>query len=416
MPNVSELISQILLKKLREEALTPEEVATLAEWEGRSPEHAAFIAMLIDEGSLSDKIKGMLELDELAAWQRIEKALETEWNERSEPVRKKNPWYKYAAAASVLLVLGFVAYYFLFIKPPVSDNSQAAKPATDIAPGGDRAVLTLADGSVIDLGKAENGIVAKQGESKVMKTEDGKLVYEGGGNVARGDAGQNILKTPRGGEYQLDLPDGSKVWLNAASSIKYPVSFSGSERRVEITGEVYFEIAKDRNRKFLVDIKNSGGESRGEIEVLGTHFNVQAYDEEKTIVASLIEGKIKMSASQPGAGKVLSPGQQAQLTENNTLKVVDDVDLDHVIAWKNGNISFKSADIPTIMREISRWYNIDVVFEGDVENKGGINGDAVRSTTLVNLIKVLQLNNVNCSIENGKLVVRPGNATKTRAP
>jgi transmembrane sensor len=422
MPNVSEQISQILLKKLREEELSAEEAAILAEWEGRSPEHAEFIAMLMDEAALSDKIKNMLELDERAAWQRIEKALAAEWNDRAvAPVRKTN-WYKYAVAASVILFAGIVGFFLLSKKETVSEASKATKPATvaDIAPGGNRAELTLADGSVIDLGKAKNGELADEAGSKVMKTEDGKLVYEREGGSGVAAVTYNILRTPRGGQYQLDLPDGSRVWLNAASSLTYPVVFSSTERKVEITGEAFFEVARDENKKFLVVVKNGRGQPAGEITVLGTQFNVQAYDEEKIVAASLVEGKIKMSAGQmqgnATASTELSPGQQAQITANNTLKVIDKVDMDHVTAWKTGMISFESTDVRTIMRSISRWYNVDVTFEGDVENRSGITGSTPRNTSLADVIKVLRLNDINVVFENGKLVVRPGKPSVNPTP
>lgn len=422
MPNVSELISQILLKKLREEELSAEEAAILAEWEGRSPEHTEFIAMLMDEALLSDKIKSMLELDEQAAWQRIERALAAEWNDRAVPQRRKIYWYKYAVAASVILFLGIGAFFLLSKKQPVGDTSKATKPATvaDIAPGGNRAVLTLADGSVIELDKAQNGLLATEKGSKVLKTEDGKLVYEREGGKGLAAVTFNTLKTPRGGQYQLDLPDGSKVWLNAASSLTYPVIFNGAQRKIEITGEAYFEVARDMNKEFHVVIKNSSGEPKGEITVLGTHFNVQAYDEEKVVAASLLEGKIRLAPAQPetnaSTSKLLFPGQQAQITENNTLRVVDNVDMDHVTAWKSGMISFTSTDVQTIMRSVSRWYNIDVTFEGHVENRSGITGGTSRNTSLANVMQVLRLNDINVVFENGKLVVRPGKPSANPTP
>lgn len=415
MPSVSELISQILLKKLRNEELTPREAAILAEWKGRSPEHAVFIEMLMDEALLSDKIKGMLELDQQSAWQKIESALEAQWNERA-PVSRNTGWYKYAVAASIVLILGIGGYFLKTGKPPVSGRTETTQPTAiaDIDPGGYRALLTLSDGSVVDLAKAVNGKVAEQRGSNVIKKEDGQLVYEKAATTGQEAFSENKVSTPRGGQYKILLPDASVAFLNAASSITYPTTFSGNDRRVTVEGEVYFEVSKDINRTFTVIINSSAGNKRGEIEVMGTHFNVKAYDEEKIIAVSLIEGKVKIaalpSASGPANSKILSPGQQAQLINDTLLKVIGEIDTEQVIAWTNGMISFESANVRDIMREVSRWYDIDVVFEGEIDESEPIVGHARRNTSLATIVKVLKENNVDCSLENGKLVVRSGKA------
>lgn len=405
MPTVSEEISHILLKKLREEELTPAEAAMLSEWEGRSPEHAAFIAKLMDEELLTEKIRGLLQLDEDVAWQRIGQRIAEEWDGEEQPPVKRIQWYKYGVAVSIVLLLGMAGIYFLRSKQPVSEVSKSTKPSTfaDVVPGKNRAVLTLSNGAVIDLEEAKMGILAEEEGAKVVKDGDGRLTYEKTGAEVQLVSSMNKVETPRGGQYRIVLPDASVVYLNAASSIKYPTVF-GDERRVEITGEVFFEVMKDPGRKFRAIINSGDGTRKAEIEVLGTQFNVNAYDEENVVAASLIEGSVKMAA---GAGsKILKPGQQARLTNANALNLVNDADLDQVVAWKDGYTSFKEANVRTIMREISRWYNIDVVYEGNIDDKHTVNGATERTTSLETLIKVLQLTDVNCSIENGKLVVR----------
>jgi ferric-dicitrate binding protein FerR (iron transport regulator) len=399
MPSVSELISQILLKKLRHEVLSPEELVTLAEWEGRSPEHAEFIAMLMNEAALSDKIKGMLELDKQGAWQKIEKALEADWNERT-PGTTKTSWYKYAIAASVILVLGLGGYYLL-------NETVSKKPATiaDFAPGDNRAVLKLADGSEIDLAKEKEGEITSREGTRVIKLGEGKLSYET--SSASTNYLKNTLSTPRGGYHTLILPDSTICVLNASSSITYPINFSGTERRVTITGEAYFEVAKHQDKKFIVDVNTNHGEKKVEIEVMGTHFNIMAYDEEQIIATSLLEGKITITPTAPPKAREVTPGEQAQLTPDNKLHIVKDADMEQAVAWKNGTLSFQGLDIRETMRVISRWYNVEVEFVGNVDFSDKLHGEAPNNMPLATLIELLRENRVNCSFENGKLIVKP---------
>lgn len=383
---------------MREEKLTPQEAATLAEWEGRSPEHAAFISMLMDEASLSEKIKVMLASEEQEPWQRIERALAAEWNDRAEPAKKKANWGKYAVAASVVVLAGLALYYFGFNKT-TGETIVAKKEVTinDVVPGGISASLTLSDGSSINLRTAANGKLTDQQGTTVTKKEDGKLEYEQS-NGSTTAAVENLLKIPKGGQYQLTLADKTIVWLNSATNINYPVSFKGNERKVEITGEAYFDVAHDANRKFIVVVKNSGGARKSEIEVMGTQFNIRAYDNE-TITASLVQGKIKMAASE------LKPGQQAQLTNDNTIKVVD-ADLEQALAWKTEYFHFNSADIQTILLEIGRWYNVNIVIQGKLSDEP-TRFVIKRNTPFSNMMKALQGLGFNCTFENGTLIVKP---------
>lgn len=305
--------------------------------------------------------------------------------------------WRWAAVAAVLLVLVGIGYLLLGYK---NENRETVKiqpvegiENNDITPGGDKAILTLADGSKIMLDSAHNGDLANQGNVKVIKI-NGQLAYKGTGTSA--EVLYNTISTPRGGQYQLLLADGSKVWLNAASSLRFPASFTGKERLVELTGEGYFEIAKNENQPFKVDIAG-----KGVVEVLGTHFNINAYSDEASIKTTLLEGRVKVAAS-GGATVLLKPGEQAQI--NGGIKLVNDVDTDEIIAWKAGLFQFNRADVVSIMRQVSRWYNVDVVFEGPVSMKS-FSGIVSRSNNISEVLKIMEKAGVKFKINGNRITV-----------
>ncbi len=318
----------------------------------------------------------------------------------------KRGWLKYAAAAAVLFVLISSAIYF-FVNTNQKDNSTIAtnKPKeknNDRLPGGDKAILTLADGSQIVLDSAGNGMLAQQGTTKIIKKEDGQLVYNASGATAD-EMAYNTLVTPRGGQYKITLPDGSKVWLNAASSLKYPAAFTGNERRVEITGEVYFEIAPlspkgGQKIPFIVQVNEM------EVEVLGTHFNINSYADEEVIRTTLLEGKVKINTKD--ANSFLKPGQQAQLQKTGRIKVVDDADLEETMAWKDGNFQFENSDIKTMMRQIARWYDVEIEYKGTVSKH--FLGSVSRNVNLSQVLTMLeQTGEVKFTVEGKKIIVMP---------
>jgi transmembrane sensor len=330
---------------------------------------------------------------------------------------KRLRWMQVAAAAIVVLTIGVAGYWFINrnTRNEVVKNDQAVKPtAADILPGSNKAVLTLADGTVITLDSAANGQLAQQGNSQIIKTKNGGLVYE---QTAQNSADPltthhspltyNMLVIPRGGQYQLTLPDGSKVWLNAASSIRYPVAF-GNERRVELTGEAYFEVAKDARKPFHVVTPTQ------DVEVLGTHFNVNAYANEPAVKTTLLEGKVKVRQRSKVNGQLkaesealLSPGEQAVLSRAHSPFTIDhSPDLEQAMAWKNGFILFNKADIKSIMRQVERWYNVDVVYEGEIQQRT-FTGGIERSARLSELLRLLEVSKVKFRIENKKLIVTP---------
>ena len=238
-------------------------------------------------------------------------------------------------------------------KAPEVAKAKYQQLKNDVPPGGNRATLTLADGSIIDLADAQNGALAEQGNSRVIKI-GGKLAYNTS-SENEVEIVYNIVSTPKGGQYQIELPDGTQVWLNAASSLRFPTSFTGKERRVEImNGEAYFEVAKNKKMPFIVRLNSA------EIQVLGTHFNVMAYAEEATVKTTLLEGSIKFVQQQRGL--LLRPGEQIQLSKDGSTKIESDVDTDQVVAWKNGLFQFDNSDIETVMRQLSRWYDVSVVY------------------------------------------------------
>jgi len=227
-----------------------------------------------------------------------------------------------------------------------------------------------------------------------LRTTAVTITYNSSNN--RSEAVYNTIKTPRGGQYQLVLADGSQVWLNAASSIRFPVDFTEKVRKVEITGEAYFEIKKDAAKPFIVTIPG-----KGQVEVLGTHFNINAYDDENTLNTTLIEGSVKFIADN-GESVKLKPGQQAQLS--SSVSVLNDADIDKIIAWKTGWFNFDRADITTIMRQVSRWYDVEVVYEGQVSKKT-FSGIVSRSQQIAEVLKIMEKAGVKFRIEGKKITV-----------
>ena len=326
-------------------------------------------------------------------------------NDYETPIIKMYPlkrrWVR-IAAASILLIMG--ATYWFLVRTPKTDRAPVDKPFVikDISPGGNKAVLTLADHSTIVLDSAASGKLAQEGGTAIIKSKEGRLEYRPAGGVGGGATiSYNMLSTPRGGQYQLVLPDGSKVWLNAASSIRYPTAFAGTTRQVDITGEAYFEIAKDAYRPFTVRVGSPAG-TKGEIRVLGTQFNVNAYSDEPVVRTTLLEGAVRVTKD--AAAATLKPGEQAELEQSGTFRLIPDVDIDQTMAWKNGQFFLKEADIRTVMRQIERWYDVEVVFEDDIRDKFYV--DMSRNTNVSNVFRILESTGlVHFRIDGKKIIV-----------
>ena len=313
--------------------------------------------------------------------------------------RRVLPFRRIAIAASViglLLVGAFLFYNRNTSKETVNAAVKEQRFKNDVLPGGDKATLTLADGSTVVLDDAQNGTLAQQGNSKVIKL-GGKLLYDPTNKNSK-EIVYNTISTPNGGQYQLELPDGSLVWLNATSSIYFPTSFVGKERRVEITGEAYFEVTKNRDMPFIVAVNGA------EVQVLGTHFNVNAYNDEDNVKTTLLEGSVKFVS---GANtNMLKPGQQSQLTTEGMIKVVSNVDVDAVIAWKNGIFDFENAGIETVMRQLSRWYDVEIDYKGKPDDL--FIAEMRRNIKLSDALKALELTGkVKFEIQGKKIIVMP---------
>lgn len=313
-------------------------------------------------------------------------------------------WWRYAAA--IVLIIG-VGGFFVWKNTDFGQRNTKELPVAmiDIDPGTTGAVLTLADGSTIILDSLQDGVIAKEnGALAVLKA--GELNYNAAGNAS--DAiSYNTITTPKGRQFNLVLADGTKVWLNAGSSLKYPTVFKGNERRVVVSGEAYFEVAHNKTLPFFVNVEN-----KAEVKVLGTHFNINAYTDEKSINTTLLEGSVLVKKYKSGkidnsAGVVLKPGTQAQITEKETIKVVSNVETEQIVAWKNGIFNFDDIGLEDVMRQLERWYNIEVVYEKGVPDIV-FWGKMERNLTLSTVLGILERSEVQFKIEEGrKLIVLP---------
>lgn len=336
-----------------------------------------------------------------ARWEEIRRALGHD--QQPAIARRKVTGYRFWWSIAALVTGVLVIFYFYQQRPGLSPAHPGQTLANDRAPGGNVATLTLSDGSTIALDSVRNGTLAQQGNTSIAKLGNGQLAY----NMLHEKPGTvlfNTLTTPRGGQYRLVLPDGSGVWLNAASSITYPTAFVGAERRVSIRGEAYFEVMKNAVMPFSVSIAAPAGGDSLRVEVLGTHFNVNAYTDEDAVRTTLLEGSVRLVRQ--GRGAMLTPGQQGQLQRDGSLSVIPDVDTDETVAWKEGRFNFENADIATVMRQIARWYDVDVVFEGKIAAER-FTGEIPRSSKLTEVFTILELSNVHCRIDKRKVTVMP---------
>jgi len=331
---------------------------------------------------------------------RVYRQLIRETEEAKSP--RKRWWY---AAASVLLIGSISLYWYHGQERSAMLSQQMTNTQALVKPGKNVATLTLADGSIIPLDEILAGKIAAESGINITKTEDGQLIYRSLPTSSGEPPVYHRISTPRGGQYQVILPDGSKVWLNAASSIRYPTAFSGSERKVLLKGEAYFEIAKVPSSPFRVVT------GKQEIEVLGTHFNVSDYDESPRAITTVLEGAVrvnKVAARQIGqSGKILYPGQQSNLSEDNSVIQVTQVDVEPVVGWKNGYFIFDDDPIPEIMDQIARWYDVEVIYQGNMRGKV-FGGSYARNKNLQELLKGLELTEaVHFKIEGRKVIVMP---------
>lgn len=365
-----------------------------------------------DEDGLKSSIKAQLnqqyeansQLDLMVeeVFVNIKEKIDHQEHTLSLPVKHKFNVYRYAVAASV--VLAIAAGLWFYHAPSKSGHMPIERQNKLLAidPGSNKAFLTLTNGAKINLTSADNGTLAKEAGIQIVKTADGQLIYEiKGQEHLNAPSLYNTIETPKGGQYQVRLPDGTKVWLNAATKLKYPLNFIGAaERRVELDGEAYFEVAKDKNHPFRV---MSGAQ---DVEVLGTHFNINAYADEKNIKTTLLEGAVRVNVLGTGKNKgheVLKPGQQAILSSNQ-LNVIA-VDAGAEAAWKNGSFAFVDEPIESIMRKVARWYDVEIVYKGDMREKV-FAGTISRYDNIEKLLGAIALTNtVHFKIEGRRVIV-----------
>jgi ferric-dicitrate binding protein FerR (iron transport regulator) len=395
---MNERIVVLLYKFINDISLEETEKEELNNWLAQSPHYRALFDQMMDSEKLQEEIKEMLSYDGRTIWNKIERREQEK--KYYIATRKYRWWY---AAAAVLLIMFTVGAYYIFIDHIANQAMSTTTPAekefkNDVQPGSEKAILTLANGSKIVLDSLENGAIAQEGNTVIMK-EHGLLAYNADNKKTQTEILYNTIAIPRGGEYRsLVLADGTKVWLNSVSSIHFPTAFIGKERTVEITGEVYFEVAHNTAKPFKVKVGDM------EVEVLGTHFNINAYEDENSINTTLLEGAVKINKN--GKTKLLSPGQQARVDKNGDINVTDHADLDAAVAWKNGIFLFKKDDMETIMRQVSRWYNADVVFEDKIPGHFVATG-IPRTVPVSKLLTVFEkMGGVYFEIEGNKIIVK----------
>ncbi len=313
------------------------------------------------------------------------------------PFEKKNQNFSWMKVAAMIVL--FISATYLYIRN--NDNTKSVKniiatteKPLPLTPGGNHAVLTMADGTKILLDSLENGKI--QHRNLNISKKNGLLVFNASSDNTSESLSYNTLSTPRGVQYKVILADGSEVWLNASSSLRFPTVFKGVKREVELKGEGYFEIAKNKEKPFYVKVGDMT------IKVLGTHFNVSAYSDDNAIKTSLLEGSVKITKGK--AEGLLKPGEQGILIKNKENLEIKKVDLEEVMSWKNGVFQFKGADIMTIMNEISRWYDVDVNYSGKVPVRH-FEGKISRDAALSDVLKILELSNVKFRVEGKKIIV-----------
>lgn len=404
-------ISALILKSLRDE-LSPEEQVELQAWLESSAENRKLYSELTDEDSLRRTLQEFYESDE-NVWRKIEEDIE---EAPPAPVRRMRPW-RYVAAASVTIFLAAGAFWWLNDNPKdligkTSPAPMAVKLEDIVADTVSTSTLTLADGTVVNLDEVANGIIAQQNGSPIIKN-DSAVEYSFAATDNKKPA-YNTVNTGRGDQLQLRLPDGSRVWLNAQSSITYPTFFTGDMRSVQLTGEAYFEIksiaTETGKMPFVVQINSKNKALKGEVEVLGTRFNVNAYDDEVLVKTTLVEGKVRMrnNITSSAQSVILRPGEQARLAKAGKIAVVkDEYALDMAIAWTKNEFTFRGSTAADIFREACRWYPITVSYP-DGEPTETFGGSFDRGVSLAHLLKIFSESGMNFKLEEGnKLIVRP---------
>lgn len=366
--------------------ITEKDHDELDDWVNASDHNMKLFEELTDEDNLEQNLAWM---DKVNAEQSYEKSLaEGKFDKKEKKFRISTAWM---AAASVILIVG-IFFIYKYVTSMKTKDPLIAEGST-LQPGGNKATLTLENGTVIDLSAAKNGLLNADSGISVIKTQDGRMVYEDD-NIVQTEAVMHTLTTPVGGQYQVTLPDGTRVWLNASSMLKYPSRFSGNDRVVQLSGEGYFEVAKNSNKPFKVIATDVN------VEVLGTHLNINAYNDEPSLTTTLLEGSVRVSK---GSGfKMLTPGQQSAVIKDDIR--ISNVDTSNIVAWKNNEFKFTDAPIESIMRQLKRWYGAEIVYQDKVTHH--FNATVDRTEPIDKLLHYLQgTGQVHFKLDNKKIIV-----------
>jgi transmembrane sensor len=368
----------LILRHLRDE-ITAAEQEELQAWIAASAENQRFFEQFKDEQQLLQKLQQLGSFDTDAAWDAFT-------SRHFPPAKMRTMPWKWVAAAAVVL---FAGVYFWNQQKPVMEKVVVSGLVNDVKPGTSKAILTLGDGSTVTLDSAGNKVI-RQG----IKQAGGQLEYGEQAAVTF-----NTLTTPKGGQFQITLADGTKIWLNAASSLRYPTAFTGGTRKVEVTGEAYFEVAKNATMPFIVQIN-----AQTAVEVLGTSFNINAYTNEASIKTTLIEGLVKLTVNEQS--RTLSPGQQAQVNSQGEIRLIEKADMEETLAWKHEIFYFRNADLQAVMRQLERWYDVEISYSGKIPARR-FQGEIQRNLNLSDVLEGLKNTEINFSIEGSKIIVKP---------
>ena len=373
--------------------LTESEHNELDKWVEASDDNMLLFEELTDEKNIEANLEWMDQTNNERYLQSAKEKIE--FIPQSKTIKMKK-WF-YSVAASVILIIG--AFEIYKINHNQSKQTPVATIAhTEIEPGSNKATLTLSNGSVIDLDNTSTGLIKRDNGTIINKETEGEIVYHDSSSSSKGAGHYNVLSTPNGGQYKVQLADGSGVWLNAASSLKFPTEFSASERIVELKGEGYFEISKDKTKPFIVKLAEGS-----EVKVLGTHFNIMAYENEKSKDVTLLEGSVEITKG--NVVQQLTPGEQGRIFSSK-INVVNSADTDQVVGWKNGQFIFRDADIQSIMRQVARWYDVNVKFE--ITKSQHFNATIARKEPVLKLLHMLEeTGQIHFKTENKTIYVLP---------
>ena len=395
-------IADLILKDKRDE-LSAQEKETLRQWlDAKEQNRALYSSLMLEQEAQQEELDFMASVNVQQAWQKVARATGQPIKEETKviPLWQKFSTWRNVAAVLVILVMAAAVYQFKFnatgLVAPASiaavqdKNSEVERP-----------VLILQDGTTIDLDSLHDGTIREMNGVKVVN-ENGMVTFDASAAAKPADGliAYNTIATPKGGQYQVVLPDGSKVWLNAASSLKFPAAFTGAERRVELKGEAYFDVVKDQ-KQFIV---NTGAM---DVTVLGTSFNVSAYEEDKDVSATLVTGRVRLSGSQLNGETTLTPGKRAVFSKADKRMVVSEVDTEIYTVWREGKLYFEDADLETIMVKLDRWYDVEAIYLDPASKKKTFTGVAFKDKPIEHLLSMISATtDVSFEKKGGKLFIK----------